>query len=375
MRIIVPILVVLGAVLAAALYWLAPAVLGLVTGGTYIDPMEPQDISALKGQYLEVDVLNLLDYYAQTIDGDSRTPRSREYLMPVATTDGDYVYIGVEVPRDKVTAADAVMKDTQRMLDDTDGSYQWDGSYVTVRGTLRAMDNETAGLYREYLLSADSVSIFDIGEDSGTFRTLVLVDGAVGAFSSASNAGILALFWVLGAVAWGVMLFNVVSGRYQDQCKRYLAAQPDPDAAEQQLDLLFEDPEAARDLRLNRHWLLCSTALSPWILAGDDVVWAYQHVIKHKKGLLTVSKSYMVRVHSASEDPKHRVHDITVNSEAEAQNVLELLHRTYPGAVIGWSEENEKACKANPAAFRQQAMAQAAVSAGTESIPGAEPEV
>lgn len=375
MRIIVPILVVLGAVLAAALYWLAPAVLGLVTGGTYIDPMEPQDISALKGQYLEVDVLNLLDYYAQTIDGDSRTPRSREYLMPVATTDGDYVYIGVEVPRDKITAADAVMKDTQRMLDDTDGSYQWDGSYVTVRGTLRAMDDETAGLYREYLLSADSVSIFDIGEDSGTFRTLVLVDGAVGAFSSASNAGILALFWVLGAVAWGVMLFNVVSGRYQDQCKRYLAAQPDPDAAEQQLDLLFEDPEAARDLRLNRHWLLCSTALSPWILAGDDVVWAYQHVIKHKKGLLTVSKSYMVRVHSASEDPKHRVHDITVNSEAEAQNVLELLHRTYPGAVIGWSEENEKAYKANPAAFRQQAMAQAAVSAGTESIPGAEPEV
>lgn len=372
LRIIVPILVVLGAVLAVALCWLAPAVLGLVTGGTYFDPMDPQDVSALKGQYLEADVTTLLDYYAQTIDGDSSVPRSREYLMPVATADGSYIYVGLEVPRDKVSDANAVMKDTQRMLEDTDGSYEWDGSYVSVHGTLRAMDDETAGLYKEYLLSGDGITALDIGEDSGTFRTLVLVDGAVGTFSSASNVTILALFWLLGLAGWCVLLRNAVGGCYQDQCKRYLAAQPDPDAAETQLDLLYEDSEVIRDLRMNSHWLLCSTALSPWILAADDVVWAHEYVIKHKKGLLTVSKSYIVRVHSASEDPKHSSHDITVKNEVEAQNILELLHRTYPGAVIGWSEENEKAYKADPAAFHQQAMAQAA---STLSISGAEPEV
>lgn len=373
LRVTAPFLVVLGAVLAAALYWLAPAAAGLVSGGTYIDPMEPQDVSALKGQYVEMDVLNLLDYYAQTTDGSS-TPRSREYLMPVATDSG-YVYIGVEIPRDKLTAANAVMKDTQRMLNDTNGGYEWDGSYVTVRGTIRAMDEETAGLYREYLLSGSSISAMEIGQDSGTFRTLVLVDGAVGAFSSVSNAAILLLFWLVGLVCWCVVLSHSVRGRYLDQCKRYLAAQPDPDAAEQQLDLLYEDPEVIRELRLNRHWLLCTPALSPWVLAADDVVWAHEYVIKHKKGLLTVSKSYMVRVHSASEDPKHRTHDITVKNEAEAQSVLELLHRTFPAAVIGWSEETEKAYSADPAAFHRQAVDRAAAAAGAESIPGAAPEV
>ena len=43
----------------------------------------------------------------------------------------------------KIDDAVAIVDDTARMLDDEDGSYEWDGSYMTVRGTLKRMDDET----------------------------------------------------------------------------------------------------------------------------------------------------------------------------------------------------------------------------------------
>ena len=368
---ILPLLVLLGAALLISLYWLAPAVLQLVRGPLYFDPMEPQDLSSLQGQYLEADILTLLDYYAQTTDSKTRSLHSREYLMPVVTADGDYLYIGVEVPRSKVADAEAVVSDTQRLLYDDD--YEWDGSYVTVRGTLRPMDDETAELYAAYLTSGDDIAADEIGLESGTFRTLVLVDGTIGSFDDLGTLALFCLIWVLFLIAWIVLLRNVTGG-YQEQLTRYLAALPDPETAEQQLDLLYEDPEAAPQLHISRNWLLYTAPLSPWALAADDVVWAYTHTIRHKQGLLTVSKSYSVEVCSATEPPKRRCHSILAKSEEEAQSILELLHRTYPNAVTGWSAEYEKAYKADPAAFHRQAAAAAQQTAAFEPIPGAAPE-
>ena len=212
-------LAVLGAALLISLYWVAPAVLALVRGPIYFDPLDENenDISSLEGQYLETDITTLLDFYAQTIDSSSEesTPRSREYLMPVNDVSDaeNYIYIGVEVPRAKIDDADAVMDDTQRLLTDTDGSYSWDGSYVTIRGTLRPMDDETAGLYREYLLSGDDITEEEIGQESGMFRTLVLVDGAIGAFNGRNSVILVGVLWLCWALLWLRLLFIVLTDR------------------------------------------------------------------------------------------------------------------------------------------------------------------
>lgn len=372
-------LVLLGAALAVLLGVFGSRFVQLVTGPTAFEPLDENDVSHLNGSYLEADITTLIDYYAQTISnksGEFRKVTSREYIMPILTDTGDTIYIGVEVPSDKVEDADAVVDDTIRMLNDTDGSYEWDGSYVTVRGTVRPMDEETEQLYRDYF-SDTSVSSSDIGlDDSCTFKTLVLVDGTVGGMQK-DNLLFFVFLCVLLLIAFVWVLCNQLTGKYQKQVKAYLAAQPDPDAAEQQLELLYQDT-AESDLHHNSHWLMSTAALDPWVLAADDVVWAYQHLIRRKQGMITVGKSYSVKVHSASEDAKQRCHTIPVKGEAEAQQVLDMLRREFPAVVIGYSDELVKAYNSDPAAFHRHAVdaqRRAAESSEMAPVQGAAPEL
>lgn len=370
----IPVMLVLVLFLVGLLIPYGADFLHVITGAEAFDPSAANDVASLEGRYLEINIDTLIDYYAQTVSS-SNTLKSREYLMPFTTADGDVAYIGVEVPASKVDDADAVVDDTIRMLDDTDGSYQWDGSYVSVRGTVKAMDAETAQLYREYF-DGTSVSSSDIGRGEGyTFQTLVLVDGTIGHFDSMGTVALFVLFWGAGFAALVWILIASVRGKYQDQITRYLAACPNPLGAEQQLDLLYEDTETAKNLHVSRSWLLCTAPLSPWVLAADDVVWAHQYTVTRKMyGILTTGKSVEVRVYSASEDAKHRLHSIAVKNEEAAHELLDLIHRTYPNAAIGWSEEMEKEYNANPAAFhrsviasRQQAAEPAVPEATSES--------
>ena len=44
-------------------------------------------------------------------------------------------------------------------------------------------------------------------------------------------------------------------------------------------------------VRMSRSWLMYDKGGNSWVLAGDDVVWAYQHTVRHKAyGILTVEK-------------------------------------------------------------------------------------
>lgn len=120
-----------------------PGIAKMIAGPTHFAPLDDHDVLSLQGQYLEADIDTLIDYYAETVVSESGRPdkvSAREYIMPVNTPDAT-VYIGVEVPKPKISDAEAVVADTERLIDDEDGSYEWDGSYVSVRGTLQPMDD------------------------------------------------------------------------------------------------------------------------------------------------------------------------------------------------------------------------------------------
>ena len=82
-------------------------------------------------------------------------------------------------------------------------SYRWDGSRVTVRGTLQPMDAETEAQFRAYLREA-GFGDDEIGpDDTCTFRPLMLTDGKINGHRTAllifaSAAALLALFGAVG---------------------------------------------------------------------------------------------------------------------------------------------------------------------------------
>ena len=157
-----------------------PGLVKLVQGPVYIEPMQDNDLSALQGQYLAADVDTLVDYYAETVIGGygkRGQVTSRDYVMPINTADKT-VYIGVEIPKSKLADAEAVVADTERLLNDEDG-YTWDGSCVSVRGTLQPMDAETEALFRNYLYDAGITDAEISSAEDSSFRPLVLLDGEV----------------------------------------------------------------------------------------------------------------------------------------------------------------------------------------------------
>lgn len=131
-------IIVLGIVTATLGVLFGSGIVKMLAGPAYFEPLDDhEDILSLQGQYITMDVDTLIDYYAETVRSESGKRdevSAREYIMPI-NTPGATIYIGLEVPASKIDDAEAIVDDTARMLDDEDGSYEWDGSYMTVRGT------------------------------------------------------------------------------------------------------------------------------------------------------------------------------------------------------------------------------------------------
>lgn len=355
-----------------------PGIAKMIAGPTHFTPLDDHDVLSLQGQYLEADIDTLIDYYAETVRSESGKRdevSAREYIMPINTPDAT-VYIGVEVPKPKISDAEAVVADTERLIDDEDGSYEWDGSYVSVRGTLQPMDDETRQLWEDYFIDA-GFSYDDIGLfDDCTALPLVLTDGEI----DGQDTFVYGFMGVIGVLLVVLAIWFVVhslTGGFQKQIRNYIKASDDPQATEQALDRFYEDTMQDGKVRMSRSWLMYDKGGNSWVLAGDDVVWAYQYTVRHKAyGILTVRKEVMVRVFGTKE--KRACHDIYVRNEDEAQEILRQMQSTYPDAMIGYNAEIEKRYRANPVTFHQEVAAArrqpAAAPAAEPTEPAQEPE-
>ena len=186
--------------------------------------------------------------------------------------------------------------------------------------------------------------------------------------------GVIGVLLVVLAI-WFVV--HSLTGGFQKQIRNYIKASDDPQATEQALDRFYEDTMQDGKVRMSRSWLMYDKGGNSWVLAGDDVVWAYQHTVRHKAyGILTVRKEVMVRVFGAKE--KRACHDIYVRNEDEAQEILRQMQSTYPDAMIGYNAEIEKRYRANPVTFHQEVAAArrqpAAAPAAEPTEPAQEPE-
>lgn len=316
-----------------------------------------------------------MDYYAETIWSESGKPRtiaSREYLMPINTNDGRTVYIGLKVPKELIDDAEAVVKDTEKMLDDTDGTYSWDGSLISVKGSVEPMDQKTEEIYRESLIDA-GIEEDEIGLGSDCyFLPLVLTHNKIGGLTKGSLM-LVGGFGILLLIAIIRIFYLAFSGGYQKQIHQYLVASANPALLEQQLDQFYETTESISSTRMGSLGILYVNGMESWFLAADDIVWAYKSVLRRKAyGLVTVNKQVSVRVLSASEGAKERCHTISVKNEKAAQELLEKIDHLFPYAMVGYTDEIEKAYEADPRAFHQEVID--ARNAQMEGDAVAEPE-
>ena len=128
-----------------------------------------------------------------------------------------------------------MVKDTEKMLEDTDGIYSWDGSLVSVKGTVEPMDQETEEIYRESLIDA-GIGEDEIGlGDDCYFLPLVLTHDRICGVTKGTLM-LIGGFGILFFIAIVRICYLAFSGGYQKQIRQYLAASANPALLEQQLD-------------------------------------------------------------------------------------------------------------------------------------------
>lgn len=273
-------------------------------------------------------------------------------------------------------------------LDDHEDILSLQGQYITmdvdtlidyyaetVRSESGKRDEVSA---REYIMPINTpgATIYIGLEDGCTFLPLVLTDDEI----DGSDTFVLGFMGIVMLLVLALLIWFVVrslTGGFQKQIRNYIKASDDPQATEQALDRFYEDTMQDGKVRMSRSWLMYDKGGNSWVLAGDDVVWAYQHTVRHKAyGILTVRKEVMVRVFGAKE--KRACHDIYVRNEDEAQEILRQMQSTYPDAMIGYNAEIEKRYRANPVTFHQEVAAArrqpAAAPAAEPTEPAQEPE-
>lgn len=338
-------------------------------------PVDIATLSAdeLEGAYVTVDIDTLIDAYAHTVESsDGRPDRvaSKEYLLPLEAG-----MIGVEVEPDKIDTADAIVDDTYLYLTLPEEEYEWDGSMITVTGTIRRMDEETRGYYYEALG-------YIVDEDFMNERCypLVLKDGTVGNLDS----GMLGFFVAVDVallVVFVCVLVSALTGGAAKCVKAYAAAQPDPQGTMQELDDFYENTPTESGLKLSRKWLLYDHGTAGFLLAANDIIWVYQSVTQHRTNGVPTGKTYAVTVCSRSEPRSRSRHTIPVKNEQAGKELGELLMRWYPDAVYGYNAEWDRAYRADPAAFyqsiqnaRAEAARRAAEQAAIQAAPDSQPD-
>lgn len=263
------------------------------------------------------------------------------------------------------------------MLEDTDGIYSWDGSLVSVKGTVEPMDQETEEIYRESLIDA-GIGEDEIGlGDDCYFLPLVLTHDRIGGVTKGTLM-LIGGFGILFFIAIVRICYLAFSGGYQKQIRQYLAASANPALLEQQLDQFYETTEPVSSTRMGSLGILYANGMESWFLSADDIVWAYKSVLRRKAyGLVTVNKQVSIQVLSASESAKERCHTISMKNEKAAQEMLEKIEHLFPYAMVGYTDEIEKAYKADPGAFHQAVIdaRNEQPEGGTETEQGNEAEV
>lgn len=307
----------------------------------------PKDLYAMTaeevyGSYAAANIDTIWDWYADTVSTGptgAETVTAREYLVPLA--DGK-TFIGVMVPARLIPQGDKVLEQTNLWRSDPD-NYFWDGSSLTVRGSIRYMDGETLLLYYSYLKETYGVT----EETLDNFLPLMLVHGQVDGLTG-PEVVLLGLAAILLLVLSAVQVSRALRDMLGLQVDRYCAACPNPEEAAAEVDLLCRSQVPVGKLRVGRDWLVYEDGARSWVLRTKDAAWVYiARAARGRPGL-------RVLVYSRHEPPRMHRHEIRVDSLLEARQVVDWLQPALPEAVFGYSRTRAQAYHSYPGRFGRQ---------------------
>lgn len=231
---------------------------------------------------------------------------------------------------------------------------------ITVTGTIMPIEGESWTFYREYIESLGwtdeeeeiflpyALMVGDVGgEDTGTFIFVVIIGVAV----------IILGIWLLTKGLTGGALKSI---------KKYCESTGNREAAMQRLERFYAATPEVEGIRVSPEFFMAVNGASVLFTETQNVIWVYQHVVKHSVNYIPTGKTYSIMVMKADGTKMQ----IGMKSQKKAEQALEYISRALPFLFYGYDDQLMAAYNQN-----RQSMIQAVADKRAQFLGAPMPEM
>lgn len=275
----------------------------------------------------------IYDAYAEQTNGSDVV--AYEYIIDA----DDTYYIGLRVTSKDFDASEALLFASYDYMDGLDDGTELLKYQYEVTGTIKEMPSDSLSLYREYLTECEIEE-----SEQAYFLPYYLEVNAASEYDwfEVIFLGILGVALIVAGI---YVLIAAILGKNQKHLNRYINSSTNAEAAKQRIENFLATAPVIHKLRYDQNFL-CNQDGSVFG-ETDKLIWAYKHTVNHKRYFITVSQSHSVMLTFID----GATQQFNVNNEAAADELLALLSRLCPKAIIGYSAELENLRKNNLRGF------------------------
>lgn len=319
------IFLVVGIVFAVILF---PSAISLLNGPVDLDEVDFD--GDIDGLYVKGTIYGIYDCYCEETNGTSAsaTVVGREYVIDA----GAYYYMGLCVDAKDIKKSEALMAASWNYLDGY-ADYEYLEEYqFEVTGTITRMPSDSLDLYDEYIEWCESTP-----EEAEIFLPYYLEVGKINDFSTIGFIAfaVLTILFLFLAVLFPVL---ALTGFYQKEIKKYIAASPNPDMTAARIEHFFQNTPETDGLRYNNEFISGQYGLSHAFGEVSKLAWVYVHTVTQKQYFVTVSKSYSLMLGFADGTRQ----SVAMKSENAANGHITRLGEQFPQIVSGYTAELDR---------------------------------
>lgn len=318
------------------------------------------DLSALKGDEIgpmrvEATIDFVLDYYAYSgPDYSASSATEKEYIIPV----GEEEYMGVVLSGADMDKADANMEATWDYMDGDDSAYDRIQLF-TVSGVIAPMEGDSKRFYNEWV---DSLEWTD--EEKEVFLPYALTPGLLGGDDTFQF--VIITVFAAAAIILGIsMLIGGITGSYLKPVMKYCEATGNKEAAMSRIEQFYAMTPEEGGLRINQEYFMHTGTGSMVFTPSQDILWVYQHIVKHSYNFIPTGKTYSLMVMKTDGSRL----EVSMKNKKAAEAAMDHIGRTLPYLFFGYDEQLMKVYNQN-----RQAMIQAVNERKGQPLEGGAPE-
>lgn len=284
-----------------------------------LDEMYADEIGPMRASYT---VTYVMDYFSYYTEGDATV--EKEYLIPV----GENEYMALDLSGIDMNKADRNMEATWAIMEGDESAVD-DIEPFEVSGSIVPLEGDSLRFYREYIDSMELSS-----GDEQLFLRYMLKPGYIGESESSSFYIVLGLSLVLIIIGIIILVINC-SNKCIKQITAFCKGTGNEEAAMARVEQFYQMTPNVNGIRLNPEFFMWLGNGKAAFMPSENILWVYQHVVKHSYNFIPTGKTYSLMVKLAD----GKTIEMGMKNKKKAEETLDYFARTLPYIYIGYDPQ------------------------------------